>query len=482
MKRNPFIAIIVSAALLMSVSCDPAENQPTGPVALETPVPKAGTVTETTAEIAWEAVAGAQSYSYYIVDMPDTLSTDGTEILVEGLTPARDYTVMVRAESSDESQYLDSEWGSVSFTTSESVKPEPESYTVYALDPMVVMEYATLGTAYVRNLSPAGNYAVGFDDQLGDPTSFVWDRSTGEYTILDHGDYMGCKAYDVNDEGLIVGSVITSAYEELPAYMDYSNGGTWTLLPTNGISSAAYPSFAVAVTNDGMIGGQVITELSDGTERCVPCLWKNFQLDQSGFELPENGDDACMYGSYVYGMSDDGRVISGWQDWGIGTRSPAVWVDGKLTRIYGEEPVIDEDGTVYEGIAWAVSSDGSKVTGYFSPDGMSIVGFIYDVATGEKTEIPSYGGVAFDNFGKVFMAGVMGMGGIYWENGATFDVTELWAGLDGTFATDMTPDVGTDGIPSVIYSVSDDGLVLGGSFSYSAFGTALQYPSIIVMK
>ena len=334
----------------------------------------------------------------------------------------------------------------------------------------------------MRNLSPAGNYAVGFDDQLGDPTSFVWDRSTGEYTILDHGDYMGCKAYDVNDEGLIVGSVITSAYEELPAYMDYSNGGTWTLLPTNGISSAAYPSFAVAVTNDGMIGGQVITELPDGTERCVPCLWKNFQLDQSGFELPENGDDACMYGSYVYGMSDDGRVISGWQDWGIGTRSPAVWVDGKLTRIYGEEPVIDEDGTVYEGIAWAVSSDGSKVTGYFSPDGMSIVGFIYDVATGEKTEVPSYGGVAFDNFGKVFMTGVMGMGGIYWENGATFDVTELWAGLDGTFATDMTPDVGTDGMPSTIYSVSDDGLVLGGSFSYSAFGTALQYPSIIVMK
>jgi len=450
--------------------------------AFEKILTKTGTVTETTAEIAWEAVAGAQSYSYYIVDMPDTLSTDGTEIIVESLTPAMDYTVMVRAESSDESQYLDSEWGSVSFTTSESVKPEPESYTVYALDPMVVMEYATLGTAYVRNLSPAGNYAVGFDDQLGDPTSFVWNRSTGEYTILDHGDYMGCKAYDVNDEGLIVGSVITSAYEELPAYMDYSNGGTWTLLPTNGISSAAYPSFAVAVTNDGMIGGQVITELSDGTERCVPCLWKNFQLDQSGFELPENGDDACMYGSYVYGMSDDGRVISGWQDWGIGTRSPAVWVDGKLTRIYGEEPVIDEDGTVYEGIAWAVSSDGSKVTGYFSPDGMSIVGFIYDVATGEKTEIPSYGGVAFDNFGKVFMAGVMGMGGIYWENGATFDVTELWAGLDGTFATDMTPDVGTDGIPSTIYSVSDDGLVLGGSFSYSAFGTALQYPSIIVMK
>ena len=46
----------------------------------------------------------------------------------------------------------------------------------------------------------------------------------------------------------------------------------------------------------------------------------------------------------------------------------------------------------------------------------------------------------------------------------------------------MTPDVGTDGMPSVIYSVSDDGLVLGGTFSYSAFGTALQYPSIIVME
>ena len=64
----------------------------------------------------------------------------------------------------------------------------------------------------------------------------------------------------------------------------------------------------------------------------------------------------------------------------------------------------------------------------------------------------------------------------------TFGPLLSWAGLDGTFATDMTPDVGTDGIPSTIYSVSDDGLVLGGSFSYIAFGTALQYPSIIVME
>lgn len=477
MKKYSIIVAVLAAVIVSGCEKDPViENEATP---LSAPVLQVGEVTETTAVVSWDAVEHAQSYSYYIKGITDTIALEGTELLIEGLEAATEYSVYVRAESGDSELYEKSEWGTVSFTTAEVY--EPTSYTVYPMDPMVVMNYANLANAYVRNVSPSGNYAVGFDDQFGDPTSFVWDRSTGEYTVLEAGAYDGCMAYDVNDDGLIVGAVMSN-YEQLPAYMDFKNGGSWTVLPTNGYTSAAYPSFAAAVSNSGIIGGQILTELQDGTKRCVPCVWNNFQLDQSGFELPEDGDYSCMYGSYVYAMSEDGRVLSGWQDWGLGTRSPAVWVDGKLTRIYGEEPLIDDEGSIYEGVAWALSPDGTKVTGYFSSTGYDLTGFIYDIATGEKTEIPDYGGTAYDGEGKVYFSGMMGMGGGVYIDGAMEDLSVLWDGLEGSFAVEVSSDLGTDGMLSSVYSVSDDGLVLGGSYVYSAFGSALQYPVIIVLE
>ena len=113
---------------------------------------------------------------------------------------------------------------------------------------------------------------------------------------------------------------------------------------------------------------------------------------------------------------------------------------------------------------------------------MSLTGFIYDIATGEKTEIPSYGGVAFDNTGRAFFAGQMGYGGVYYENGQTKMISELWTGLEGTFATTIDPSVGSDGMLETVYSVSSDGKVFGGSYTYSAFGSAMQYPVIVVLE
>lgn len=480
MKKFSFIVAVLTAVML--TGCN--KNEPLSPgdgTPLPAPVPQVGEKTETTASISWEAVENAVSYSYFIEGNTDTLSVDGTEILVGNLTASVEYTVSVRAEAAEGSGYVNSEWGSVTFTTEAEEEYQPVAYTVYPMDPMEVMNYANLVISYVRNISPSGSYAVGFDDQFGDPTSFVWERSTGEYTVLSPGEYDGCMAYDVNDNGLIVGAVMSN-YEYMPAYMDYKNGGSWTLLPTNGISSAGYPTFAAAVTNSGLIGGQVLTELPDGSDRCVPCVWNNFELDQSMFDLPEDGEDACMYGSYIYSMSEDGRVMTGWQDWGIGSRSPAIWVDGKLTRIYGEEPLIDEDGNVYEGVAWNVSPDGTSVTGYFSLTGSDITGFIYDVASGQKTEIPDMGGVAIDGYGRVYFTGLMGMSSGIYTGGAMQDLSTLWEGLDGSFAMEVSPDTGTDGMLSSAYSVSDDGLVLGGSYTYSAFGSTLQYPVIIVFE
>lgn len=478
--KNLYIFGLMSLAALVIAGCNKEEKEPEQEPdvqKLQTPQAQVSEVTENTASLTWEAVENAVSYTY-TVNSGEEQTTTQTALALEGLDAQTEYTVNIKADADESGLYTDSDWATVTFTTSEE-EFVPTGYTVYPMDPMVVMETANLGSSYIRNVSPSGNYAVGYDDMFGDPTSFVWDRSTGEYTILDPGEYSGCIAYDVNDNGIIVGAVVTGSYTQTPAYMDFKNGGSWTALPTNGLENAAYPSFAVSINNEGLIGGQVVTELGDGSQRCVPCQWNNYQLDQSMFTIPESGDDS-MFGCFIYSMSDDGRVMSGWQDWGMGTRSPAVWVDGELTRIYGEEELVDEYGTMYEGITWGISADGSKVTGYFYLDYM--LGFIYDVNTGEKTEVDSYGGVAFDSNGRVYMAGAMGMGGVYYENGSTHDISELWNGLEGTFATTVDSSIGTDGMLSCVYSISDDGRVIGGSYTYSAFGTALQYPVIVVLE
>ena len=81
-----------------------------------------------------------------------------------------------------------------------------------------------------------------------------------------------------------------------------------------------------------------------------------------------------------------------------------------------------------------------------------------------------------------YFTGLMGMGGVYYENGQTYDIFNLWDGLEGTFATTVDPSIGTDGMLETVYSASNDGKVLGGSYIYSAFGTALQYPVIVVLE
>lgn len=469
---------IILGTLMLVAFVSGCEKQKAETVKLATPTLQIDTVTVSSATIVWETIENAASYAYTVNEGEEQTVTE-PKAVIESLTAETEYTVKVKAVPGDTELYTDSEWATVTFTTSEEIFV-PVKYTVYPMDPVAVMNEANLANSYIRNVSPSGNYAVGYDDQFGDPTSFIWDRSTGEYTILDAGENEGCIALDVNDEGIIVGAVVNSTVQT-PAYMDFKNAGTWNTLPTHNLENAAYPGFAASITNSGLIGGQVVTELADGTSRCVPCVWDNYQLDQSMFELPENGD-AVMYGCYIYSMSEDGKIMSGWQDWGNGSRSPAIWIDGKLTRVYGETETIDSEGYIYEGITWAISPDGSKATGYFAPDGMNLTGFIYDIASGEKTEVPSYGGVAFDNSGKVYFTGIMGSSGIVWENGETFTTSELFDGLEGTFATTVDPSLGTDGMLETVYAISDDGKVYGGSYIYSAFGSALQYPVIVVVE
>lgn len=476
MKTRSYLSAMLAMSVFAITGCDTEETKE--PVQLAAPAPAVSEVTESTATITWEGVENAAGYSYAL-EGSEEATTAELSVTLEGLTPSQTYTFKIKALSSDENNFTDSEWASVQFTLSEA---KPTKYTVYPLDPFYVLNELgeMLVTSYVSNISPSGQYAVGYDNQFGNPTSFVWDRSTGEYTILKSGSYAGCVARDVNDNGIIVGSVVDDSQTEYPAYMDFKNSGEWTLLPTNGGENIMSPSFAAAISNDGKIGGQIMAELNDGTKRAVPCTWTNYQLDQNIFDIPEDSDESCMYGAFIYSMSEDSRVLAGWQDWGIGSRSPAIWVDGKLTRIYGEAPIIDEEGYIYEGIAWTVNSKGTKAAGYFN-DGMTMKGFIYDISTGAKEEM-EYAGVAFDGNDRLYLTGSMGFGAYYYENGEVKDLSTIWEGLECTFANEVNEEVGTDGMLNAVYSVSEDGKVIGGSFMYQAFDSSLQYPCIIVIE
>lgn len=467
----------LTVPLAMLAACSDDDDDNGGGKALQSPVLEVTATTGNSIALSWEAVEHAASYAWQ-VNEEEVRNTTETRLSLTGLKGNTLYKIRVKAVSGS-AAYSDSKWASVEQTTSEGAS----AYTVYPMDPIIVGQTVPLLVSYVRNISSAGSYAVGYDDLIGPGTSFVWEKATGAFTVLDPGEFEACLAYDVNESGVIVGAVKKDDGVELPAYLDYKNNGTWTLLPTNGISSGLYWSFAASITDEGIIGGQVATTLKDGNVRAVPCYWKNYQLDQSAFDLSFDGEKT-MYGCFIYSMSEDGRILTGYQDWKTGTRSPSVWVDGKLTRILGDESIPAEGG-FFDGVTYSVSPNGRYACGYWSETGGAedSQGFVYDVTTGTTTMLePGHGGTVVTDEGKVFCAGTNGIGGYIWENGQETDLWSMFRNLKGSFATTLSPEVGSEGMLETCYALSADGSVMGGSYGYVYMDTTFQYPTLVVLE
>ena len=169
----------------------------------------------------------------------------------------------------------------------------------------------------------------------------------------------------------------------------------------------------------------------------------------------------------MYGASDDGSVIGGFHEWSSGRRSPAIWIDGIMTRLYLET---DEGEDFGGGSIQSVSPDGTKAVGSFKG-----TNFYYDVLTGEITELGMGTPSLVTDDGTIYSGGTTGP--VYikkaGEDPVTFD--------DYISNLEIAGDNFTS--PAVIFSVSENGRVLGGYYPIAdPLLNTLMVPVIYVIE
>ena len=114
--KNFYILGTMTLIALVS-GCNKTEVEP---VVLATPEPQIDTVSATSASIVWEAVENAASYAYSLNE-GEELTTTEPKVTFEGLAAETEYNFKVKAVSGDSGLYADSEWATITFTTSEEI-------------------------------------------------------------------------------------------------------------------------------------------------------------------------------------------------------------------------------------------------------------------------------------------------------------------------------------------------------------------------
>lgn len=362
--------------------------------------------------------------------------------------------------------------------------------------------------AFVQGVSLNGQYAVGYGTEYTN-WSFIWDNVSGEFKLIT-GSYRDISAASgVSNDGTVVGAFyIDNGKADNLGYMlpGIWKDGVWTQLPmsengfipTEGLD-ASVNGEACFISGDGaIITGYISSPTFDRnfydedgslleTRKVAllrPAVWKKtangtYQLQRKGNKMP-TGDDLQQGIWSFYGSSQDGTVISVVADHPSGSRSPAVMINGELTRIYGKEDINVnlDDQYFYDGVSVTVSPNGKYVPGYWSPTGTSYdqIGFLYDTETGSLEELEGWGAatVALDD-GSIFgFDGYMGAA-MYRNANKTFsgslsDYLNLYyGGYKGN-------------LPQTILSASGDGKTFGGWYSIADAIGALMVPSIVVLN
>lgn len=343
----------------------------------------------------------------------------------------------------------------------------------------------------VQAVSDNGRYAVGYDEGTTN-ASFIWDRETKEFVDVFGVDEEGnmaqgysCALQDVADDGTAVGYYQDATLGIVPGiYKD----GTWTPLPTLVEKNSAAVS-AMCISPDGsLIGGQVSGHIATSDAlpgqtietggATVPVLWRDGMIERI---------DTITYlgqGCRINDMSPDGSMMCGWAEWDDGTRSPAVWKDGKMVRLIGTEPAIsnpDKWEEFYEGQLYCFSRDLTQVGGYFSASQYSMEGILWTIpedfsqenATDESVQIVETALTAGGNDGKFFGGGLLGGGGtVYYDGG----VTSLMSYYRMIF--DLTTE-GNTASPAAINDVDAEERTFASSYVVSAMGGSIQCPLVI---
>lgn len=356
----------------------------------------------------------------------------------------------------------------------------------------------------VQGVSLNGEWAVGFGTEYSQH-SFIWNRTTGEYSLIT-GSYEDLSyAYGVSNDGTVVGAF----YEDTKGNggLGYMLPGIWkdgvwtklqmenTFVPTEGLE-ASVNGEACFISGDGAVITGYIQSHSflrtfedEPKPRNVslmrPAVWTKqsngtYKLQRKPKTMP-TGDELQQGIWSRYGSSQDGTVISVVADHPSGSRSPGVVINGELTRIYGKEDIdvnSDETQYFYDGVSVTVSPNGKYVPGYWSVtgSGFDLQAFVYDTETETVEELEGWGAatVALDD-GSIFgFDGYMG-NALYRNadksyNGSFSDYLNLYyGGYEGN-------------LPQTILSASGDGKTIGGWYAEADAIGAVMYPSIVVLN
>ena len=359
----------------------------------------------------------------------------------------------------------------------------------------------------VQGVSLNGEWAVGFGTEYSQH-SFIWNRTTGEYSLIT-GSYEDLSyAYGVSNDGTVVGAF----YEDTEGNggLGYMIPGIWkdsvwtklpmenSFAPTEGLE-ANVNGEACFISGDGAVitgyiqsntfprsfyeGGEFVETRNVSLMR--PAVWTKqsngtYKLQRKPKTMP-TGDELQQGIWSRYGSSQDGTVISVVADHPSGSRSPGVVISGELTRIYGKEDIdvnSDETQYFYDGVSVTVSPNGKYVPGYWSATGSAfdLKAFVYDTETETVEELEGWGAatVALDD-GSIFgFDGYIG-NALYRNadksyNGSFSDYLNLYyGGYEGN-------------LPQTILSASGDGKTIGGWYAEADAIGAVMYPSIVVLN
>lgn len=326
-----------------------------------------------------------------------------------------------------------------------------------------------------NGVSPSGKYAVGCSSDFSE-SSYIWERESGRVTLITGSIDERSEAYDVSDDGTVVGLFKDPKSvddKNKPVLVPgYWKDGKWTALPRfkgMGVFGSGMNGVASKISGDGKT---IVGYLPCAMGMMSPAVWIDGELQ------PKLDGELLGQGAIANSISDDRKVLAGWAEHDSGARSPAAWVDGKMTRIDGLTFDVEVDEFFFEGSASYVSPDGKYVTGYYSPQGnaTSCKPFIWSQENGTEYYASGGLGTVVTNEGIVYgSGGYMGSATIYKDKVVqTLDsyLEENYGFNPADYSFSM----------SNVMGISEDGKVLAGWGVNAVSMGAIMIPIIIILE
>lgn len=332
------------------VSCSDDDDPVTDPIKLDTPALEKNDVERTSFVVTWPAVKHAEGYAYTL-DGGTEKTTTQTEIRFDQVTADTDYTVKVKAVSTDR-HYTDSDWATIVVTTDSNNRQlaTPDNLVVSN----VTADSFDVSWGAVMN---AANYVYQIDD--GEEKTIV-DRSVTVSDLAPDKEYTfklkatGEAGSDWIDSQWATQSIRTKAIIPSPftlAIKDiYSNKFTLTVTPTD----PEMPYFALWADDaewanylgaDGMLDSDLLQAkmqsdvsflaLLTGNTYPEGILSKMTDTGTQDFPFTASVKPNTHYYAFVFGWGLDGTFLTDVVYTDLTTPSPTD-SDATVTISYGE--------------------------------------------------------------------------------------------------------------------------------------------------